>query len=75
MKTIKKICKLLNTPCEDLKIKDVDAVLVDGKVFFQHTIFDTPEGRDMLHRAYLTYIGIGNDSYYKAMYKELEAIK
>lgn len=75
MNTLKKICNLLDIHCEDIQIKDVSAMLVNGKVYFPDTVLNTAEGRDILHRAYLKYTGLNEDKYYKAMYEEIRVIR
>ena len=72
MDKLKAVCKILNLQHEELKIKDTECMLINGKVFFPDNLFSTAEGRDYLHRAYLTYIGIDSDNYYYAISKEIK---
>jgi len=76
MDKLKTICNILNIHYEVIHIKDgVNCMLINNEIYFPHTIFDTPKGRDLLHRAWLTQAGFTVDNYYKAMANSLEDFK
>ena len=72
MKQLKNICRLLDKKYAELNIKGTQALLIDDKVYFPEYVFKTPQGRDMLQRAYLTYLEVDVDKYYRNIYNKLK---
>ena len=70
------ICNILGIHYDKIHIKDdVCCLLIHNEVYHEEdTIYNTPKGRDLLHRAWLTQAGFTVDKYYKAMANSLEFI-